>query len=238
MAAFLALGPPLPAALPPALLSSPPASLSHPEPPVPLLARSPGSQAASPPAADPLKQAGQKETREALQGQLHRDSRVPGESFLLTRHSLRAPQQDPGGCGAALTPSPAPLGLPWAFPFSRSLLSTHIPSCRAARTRPSHVPKMPTLGSPLSFVALTLPEGWDCSRASCPPRSRLLPTPLLCSPARSGHKPQSQPMASSARCHQPREVPPCPSPGREGTVGASCCVTLRHTAGCAGTLAS
>lgn len=230
MAAFLALGPPLPAALPPALLSSPRASLSHPEPSVPLPARSPGSQAASPPSADPLKQAGQKETREALQGQLHGDSCVPGESFFLTRHSPRAPQRDPSGCGAALTPSSAPLGLP--------LLSTRIPSCRAARTCPSGVPRMPTLGSPLSFVALTLPEGWDCSRASCPPRSRLLPTPLLCSPARSGHKPQPLPMASRARCHQPREVPPCPSPGREGKVGASCCVTLRHAAGCAGTLAS
>lgn len=80
--------------------------------------------------------------------------------------------------------------------------------------------------------AVTAPE--QAATGLCvPPRLWLLSTTVLCSPARSGHKPQ--PGASRARCHQPRDVTPCPSPGRERKVGASCCVTLQHTAGCVGT---
>lgn len=234
MAAFLALGPPLPAALPPALLSSPPASLSHPEPPVPLLARSPGSQAASPPAADPLKQAGQTETREALQGQLHRDSRVPIESFLLTRHSPRAPQQDPGGCGAALTPSPAPLGLPWAFPFSRSLLSTRIPSCRTARThsvvsprcQPSG-PHCPLLRSPCRRAGTAPERAVPPDHGSFPPHCSA-PRPDQGTSRSPSPWPAGHSVTSPGRCHP---ALPLAGRGRWELRAASPCGTRRGARG-------
>eukprot|EP00075_Anas_platyrhynchos_P010684 XP_027299937.1 vegetative cell wall protein gp1-like [Anas platyrhynchos] len=195
----------------------------------------PGEPSCQPPCCRPFKASGAKGDPGGTAGAAAQGQPCPYRKFFPDLTQPEGTSAGPRWLRCCLIPSPAPLGLPWAFPFSRSLLSTRIPSCRAARTRPSGVPKMPTLGSPRCPLLRS-----PCRRAGTAPERAVPPDrgsfPPHCSAPRpdqgTSRSPSPWPaghsVTSPGRCHP---ALPLAGRGRWELRAASPCGTRRGARG-------